>query len=690
MTLRFLLGWGLLAVAIVPVVAAAVRARTRLVPDWSGGPARLAEAVLTLGIVLAVFHLLGAIGLFRVGWVVAGCAATGAGLLVILGNVRAPRLGEWLRAGRDEEPLPAPPAPARWLLVSSVVATILLIAAWASRVGPIWRGGVLDTDSNWYHLPHAARFVQDGWITRLHLTQPEFPSMFHPADDELLHAFGMMLFGSDLLSLAMNFGWLGLALGAAWCVGRPWGVAPLTLIATAVLLATPQMAGLQPASALNDVATVALVLTVAAFLVQPGGFRGATVLAGLAGGIAIGVKLTMLAPIGVLTLGVVLIAGKGRRAGAALAWTIPLALAGGFWYLRNLAHGGSPVPGLRLPWFATPRFKTVDEHGFSVADYLGNGTVWREFLHPGVIAGMGPVWWGIIALSVAGIVLALARGARTQRLIAAAAAGSILAYIVMPTSAIGREDEPVLFFVTVRYAYPGLALGLALLVTSPLVRRPRGVAAVTGALGLVLLITLTYRDDALSSASLMSEKWGLAAAAVAAAVAGCAFLARTRPASRRILVPALAVAAGLVMVGGAAVQHRYADTRYPDAAWARDLHTRIAVVDSLRIYPFYGENHENRVQYVGEPGRHGEFHEISSCPEWRRALRRGRYRYLVMPTSGESRPKRAWTQSDPAAKLVLVPPGQEIYRLEGGSSPANCPSSRSAPAPGGPGIDRGR
>src|ERR687893_160995 len=141
-------------------------------------------------------------------------------------------------------------------------------------------------------------------------------------------------------------------------MGRPYGVG--TLAATAALMSTNLLFSRQPGNANNDVVSLALLLAAAAILVEaarrgntgiealirrrpPGPERGprgrlahgGTVVAGLAAGLALGTKLTVVVPVGALTIGVVALARAGTRLPTAAWWGGGLALGGGYWYLRN-------------------------------------------------------------------------------------------------------------------------------------------------------------------------------------------------------------------------------------------------------------------------------------------------------------------------------------------------------------------
>src|SRR5947207_15556405 len=69
-------GWCLVVGSACAVIA--VRVRTRLVPGWSGPPARLAEAVLAAAALVAIGEALGAVGLLRRWAVLAAAVALAA------------------------------------------------------------------------------------------------------------------------------------------------------------------------------------------------------------------------------------------------------------------------------------------------------------------------------------------------------------------------------------------------------------------------------------------------------------------------------------------------------------------------------------------------------------------------------------------------------------------------------------
>src|ERR1700730_15580979 len=81
----YLGGIAVLAAIVVPLWLAARRARARLLPTWTGPPARLAEAIVFLGMLFGLVDVLGAVGQFRRVPMIATAVLVGGAV--------------WLRAG---------------------------------------------------------------------------------------------------------------------------------------------------------------------------------------------------------------------------------------------------------------------------------------------------------------------------------------------------------------------------------------------------------------------------------------------------------------------------------------------------------------------------------------------------------------------------------------------------------------
>ncbi len=452
--------------------------RRWIAPALSGAVARLGEIVLALSLLVVTLELIGTLGLLERGWVVGSCVAVGSG---------AALLGRW-RCPRDVAPTPAPPA-APWTLLIALAVASVVVAQWSSpsllNVGQ----GIFGGDATWYHLPFAARFAQQHSTWHLHFTDPlRLTAWFYPAGSELLHSVGILLYRSDWISPLLNLGWLALGLLSGYCIGRPHGVGPSTLTASALVLGSRLMLDTQAGDAGNDVVGVALLLAITALLVngraaasrEPGGGlvdRGLLILAGLACGLALSVKLTMLPPVGAIGVGLVLLAGRGKRLATAAVLAATAALTGGYWYLRNLAHGGSPLPQagglgpLRLPH--PDQMSLYPRNPHSLSDYLlGHPNVFRAWILPDLGHAFGPLFWLVLGLALLAAVYAIA-GSRDRILaiVGAAAIITTIVYVFLPLSAAGPLGEPRGFYSNLRYLTPGLALALVLIPLAPPLRR---------------------------------------------------------------------------------------------------------------------------------------------------------------------------------------------------------------------------
>jgi hypothetical protein len=570
----------------------------------------------------------------------------------------------------------------------AAVTAAAVFAHWSIPTFEALDRGIYGFDSQWYHLPFAARFAETGSVWDFHYTTPVLLSWFYPANSELLHAVGMVAFERDLLSPLVNLGWLGLALLSAWCLGRPWGVGGLAMLGAFVVLDAGVLAD-QAGEARNDVMGVATILAAAALLVQRP-IPLAT--SGLAAGLALGARFTSLAPVAALSAGAIWLAGSKRagRVRAAAVWAAALAATGGLWYLRNLVATGNPLPQLTslgplsLPG---PDQALGGRPSFSVAHYATDFGVWADWFAPALRDGLGLLWPLVLALAAAGAVVALARGpSRPVRVLGAVAIVTALAYLVTPVTASGPEGQPLGFGPNLRYLAPGLALALALL--------PVALTGLGQRLRIAGAIALAVVAGAVAAEPERWEGGHLLAAAVAGlvvalALAGAALAIRSRPGSsdaprnvggRRALrgsppsgvenhatdkavqagpstararrttqraggpavAVGLAVLALVVVAVGYFEQRWYLEDRYADPAavlpnpgldsvfvWARNVEDARIATTTTRQYPLYGTDLSNHVQFVGVEQPEGGFTAPASCEEWRQAVDEGDYDYVV-------------------------------------------------------------
>jgi hypothetical protein len=694
-------------IALAAAIAfAAVRLRGRLLPGWSGASARLAEMVLGISLLVVVLELVGVVGLYRPGWVLAGAAIAGVGI--------------GLGAGRPGEG-PALPAPAvaPYALAIAVAGSLLVAAHWAMPTQTGLDIGMYLPNTTWHNAPFAARFVQDAQVGALHFTEVlRLTVWFYPQNSELLHSAGVLFLGNDFLSPLLNIGWMALCLLAAWSFGRAYGAGAAAVLALALVLDANMLLLYQPGDAKNDTAGLFFLLASAAILVNAEAQlrrplpNGALIVAGLAAGLALGTKLNLLAPFGLLTLGVIAVTA-GYRVRATLIWVASSLVTGGFWFARNLVEAGNP-----LPWFDAGPLPGPDQldidirQPHTVSDYLTNGDVIKDSFIPGLHESFGDLWPLILLAVIGGFLLAIFRG-RTSiiRMLGFVALFSGIAYLFTPLTAAGPLDHPTAFTTNLRYASPALGLGAMLLAVDPGLSRPRLQGWLLGALAILLL------TQALPLWDIGDDVWerdfllgGIVLAFFVVLVSVALALAGQRGVSPVALAAGAALALAIAVGIGWRQSDDYLDHRYRAAsapsdfpegiraalAWfnEEDPHdTRIAVVGGrpgFKQYVFYGDDLSNYVQYVAHHGPHGAYIPIASeaaqkgedpgaiqqCAEWKRALNEGDYDYAVIGpdqrTQSLSPVEAQWTGTDPAATELEESEMTFVFRLNGDLDPARC------------------
>jgi hypothetical protein len=670
---RYLLGAAALVVIGVALGLAAVTIRRRVLPDWTGAPARLAEVVIGLAALIGILELLGAVGLFAFAPIVIAC------LLVAWASLRSASVG-------PGDPIRTRPRPGL-ITVIALLGAATVISEWGALSIQSYNVGIRGFDSLWYHLPWAAGFAQTGNVVSLRFTDVEYLTPFYPATAEMLHGLGIVLLSRDTLSPGLNLVWLALTLLAAYCIGRPRGVGAGTAMGAAIVLATTMMDYSQAGAAANDVVAIFFLIAAVALVTGAPERPAALVLAAVAAGLAVGVKLTVLAPVLALTIGVIAIARRGQRSRTAGLWLGPLILAGGFWYARNLIAVGNPLPwtsvGGVLPTPAAP----LQQHtGYSVAHYLGSlGSLWSRYFEPALASGLGRWWWAILGAAVIGPLLCLTwpRADRVTRMLGLVALVSLAAYLITPETAAGPAGNPLGFAFNLRYMGPALTLALAVAPLAPPLTGPAARTATAIALAALMIATV-------AEPQLWPSTHTTGAILIGAAALVLLALTRVRPALA-------AVALALVIVGYP-LQAHYLRGRYvyqPNVSslarvWAmfRDIHhARVGVVGTFGgffSYPLYGLDVSNRVQYIAQRGPHGSFTPITTCARWRARVNSAHLKYLLTtpardpwhPRVLSPSPETNWTASDPAAQPVYHESalGQPIvlFRIRGPLNPGTC------------------
>ena len=670
---RYAIGILLLAVALVPLQTAAYLWRSRFVGAWRGAEARLAEIVIDLTVVICVSELLGAVHLYRVGPVVGVLAAIGVAAIWVA--KRSARNSALVDSVVDTEPA-AQRSERRLANIAALISVAVVVGEWSTKTVAAYHHGILSTDSLWYHMPFAARFVQDGSITSLHYVDSEPVTVFFPASSELFHSFGILLMGNDVLSPLLNTLWLGLALLASWCIGRPFGVAPIAVVGSAILFATPGLVGTQPGGAYDDVVGLALLLASVALLVNSKDLSERSgdavwLLAAAAAGLGLGTKFTLIGPVAGLTVGVWFLLQRGDRFRRMTIWLGGLILVGSFWYFRNLFAVGNPLPSLHLKLgpISLPSPPTATPTS-TVAQFLFDRSAWSGYFLPGLRVSIGPGWWALIGLSVAGLLLAIVTGNRMQRVMGCVGVFSGVVFLFTPQF-LAVYHSPVFFVDNVRYADGALILGLVLLPTSPILapwRRSRWVL-----LSYMAILVATQFDAGIWPTTFFTEKFEVPVRGsdfvvglligVAIAVAGAAvmFHGRRSP-NRRTRLIAWFLLAAVILIAGFPLQQTYLRDRYAGMT-AGDLpgvssyfthvdNARIAAAGPLSYlqYPLYGDALSNYVQFMGVRGPNGAYVPFSSCKQWRQAVTDGRYSYVSITTALVQTKAEVTTEAPPELK----------------------------------------
>ena len=689
--------------------------RRWIVPEFSGALARLSELTIAFALLIISLQLIGSVGLLKEVWITVACV-----VIPLIGAALA-----WKFAPRDVQQIAAPAVPT-WAFLVAIAVASWCVAEWTFPTQLSLDQGMFGGDTTWYHMPAAARFIQDGSITALHYTDAlRLAVWFYPQSSELMHGALMGLLGSDFLSPVFNMLPLGVALLACWCVGRPYGVGPATLVGGAVLLSAGVMIETQPGEGRNDIVCFAFLIAFVAFLINghqrraprsgavsetpdpeaPLLDKGPLIMAGIAAGLAISIKVSMLAPVGVIFLGMILVSGKGRRVTTALCLGISMFLVGGYWYVRAMIYtGGNPVPAvgwgpLKLP---QPDQMPLDPRPrFSVAHYLTDPGIFRWWFFPRLDDAFGVLFPLILVmLAAASIWLVIKSRNKIVRVIAAAALITAVVYVFTPLTAAGQEFQPRGFFTNTRYLLPGLLLAAVLL---PLIRQLR--EPEQRAKKVLIFLAAVYAITVLTSPkwypSFLPGAVFLTLAIVWAPV-GLSWMKDHTNVPRVVIVGCVAAIALIAAIWGRGEEVGYANKHYtrttlflqeggPQDAFAftRDLKDkRIALTGSGEIffgqYGFYGVDRSNYVQYIGEKGPNGTYRLINNCREFINTVNAGNFDYIITseytqdsPTADYWYPVRAWIDGDPAVDLVvsegdITPQPDYVYKINGKLDPNRC------------------
>ncbi|HXF31052.1 MAG TPA: hypothetical protein VN522_05980 [Solirubrobacterales bacterium] len=696
----YLLGAVQLIVLAAGFGFAAFMLRSRLLPGWRGAPARLVEITFGVGLLTIAAEALGTFGLLYPGALLIVAVLTA---LVARVTPVQPGGGQTARGGEL----------GLWAALVAVVVIAIVVFDWAVTAKHALDAGIFNFDSLWYHMPFSADIAQSHSTTGMHHVETVFVNWFYPQNSELLHAVGILMTGRDTLSLFINFGWLGVAFLAAYCVGRPYGRGIPAVLAAAILAGCHTLVVREPGAAKNDLMAAALLLAGVALLVEAWNaqprerrhlYGWPLAAAGLAVGLAVGTRLTIFAMAAALSVAVIVLAPAGRRWKASGWWFVGGLLGGGYWYLRNLLVAGNPIPeATRLGPISLPHPERLQEGrpGFSISHYLTDTGVWRHYFAPGVHDAFGVLWPVILAAAVAACLLAIFAGRdKLVRWLGGTALFALVAYLFTPLGAAGAEGEPVGFAINIRYVIPALLAALVLVPLPRFLDSPKRQWAVVAVLAVAYLVT-DRPDHAIHD---KARLFAFAFVIVFVAVPALIWLARRDGAPGRAIAGAVAALAVAAIALGYPVQRHYlnhrfanltADTSIPgmdldDAyRWARGVtDARIGLVGTtagFAGYGFYGPDLSNRVVYLGEKGPHGSYNAIPTCAGFRAAVDGEDLDYVVTspflnflhPGKPIPSPEARWLQGSGGAEPLFQEGKVTVWKITGPLNPqcgaANAP-----------------
>ena len=652
----YVLGFACFLAMLAATAGGAWLLLTKRFAHLRGATRAIAFAVLATCGVLAVHLVPGVLGILARGSVLVAAAAWLAAAALVRPGGPPP----------EAEPAPSRPAgeTVSWVFAGVALGTLVLFTLAFARDQLVLAPGSVDILN--FHLPGVVRWIQTGSLWDIHDWVADTAAGRYPNNGDLVLAAAVLPWHSDFLSHLVPYAYYGLTGATVYAVAGELGASRPAAISAACLLLSVSVV---PVPALvNSFPDVIMLFGFGAGMLFLLRHRrtGATpdlVVAGLALGISFGTKWYAVSSVAIVVavwLAARLLARRGWRPVARDAGILIglIALAGGFWLLRNLVESGNPVFPVKIELLGTtifdaPRDTFRETLGFPLAHYLGDWSVWKDWIIPGYRDSINLPGALLLGSLVVTIVLALWRRTRERfgdpGLLAAGIACAVLllgVYVITPYTAGGLEGMPVLVGPDARYMIPTLLVCAVLIAWATRVHRTA--PAVFGAISLVgMFFGLRLASNGkISGGTLEAVDWAQALLLVLAAAAvgwGAVRMWSLLEGRRRALVAGAAVAL-LVAAAGVAgwrMQDSFLKTRYLgiDATidWIHEnapAGVKIGLASNWGVtfappLPAFGPRFENDVSYVG-PIEDEMLREYQDPHAFAAALERGDYDYLIV------------------------------------------------------------
>jgi Glycosyltransferase family 87 len=358
-----------------------------------------------------------------------GVTRTGLAVAEIVLLVAA--AGTWWRLGRPGFPLAAARATAARAVRDPVVVGFIVVvaAALAYELLLVLAAPPNNWDSLTYHLARAAFWAQHGGLYWVPNAPTDRINEFQPlAEQEILFLF--VATGKGSLFALPQFAAMLATIAASYATARRLGYELRAAASAALLFGTFTIVALEATTSQNDLVAASLPAAAVALLLVRGSPELA--LAGVAAGLAVGVKLTTGLVFPVL---IVLALLRGRRALAVFAWwaLASFVVLSSWSFVQNtiktghlLGHGGG-----RVELAASPSFPGSLSTGvrvlYRVTDLPGfhDRTVWALAVLAGIAAigglaagfGRGRFGWSLAGLPLVAPAAALGLAACVHLLV---------------------------------------------------------------------------------------------------------------------------------------------------------------------------------------------------------------------------------------------------------------------------------